>query len=126
MVVDVAEVVLVLLGESGQFGDAAHRAPRPVLLYAATDGYAAWRRVPSPASTVEHVWLALLPLDDPAAPALVSPLPPEERYASWHLVWPDGRVSSRSAAGIDLLAGLGRHRLAAETSRALSAAAASA
>src|SRR5437764_133488 len=61
--------------------------------------------------------LALLPLDDPAARALVSPLPTEERYASWHFVWPDGRVRSRSAASIDLLAGLGRHRFAAAASR---------
>jgi predicted DCC family thiol-disulfide oxidoreductase YuxK len=60
--------------------------------------------------------LALLPLDDPVAPALVSPLLPKERYASWHLVWPDGRVSSQGAASINLLAGLGWPRLASTAS----------
>jgi len=89
---------------------------RPVLLY---DGD--WRVCRFAARAVARLdhreRLALLPLDDPAARALVSPLPTEERYASWHFVWPDGRVSSRSAAGIDLLAGLGRHRFAAAASR---------
>jgi len=33
MVIDVAEVVLVLLGESGQFGDAAHQAREGVALW---------------------------------------------------------------------------------------------
>jgi hypothetical protein len=45
------------------------------------------------------------------------PLPPEQRYASWHLAMPDGRVRSGGAAGAELLAGLGRHRLAAAASR---------
>jgi hypothetical protein len=53
----------------------------------------------------------LLPLDDPAAEELVAPLPEAERFASWHLVWPDGRISSRGAAGIDLLDALGHRGL---------------
>jgi len=46
-----------------------------------------------------------------AAP-LVAPLPEDERLASWHLSWPDGRVTSRGAAAIDLLRALGYPRSA--------------
>ena len=51
--------------------------------------------------------VGLLPLEDPAAPPLVSPLPEDERFASWHLVRPGGRISSRGAAGVELLRALG-------------------
>ena len=42
----------------------------------------------------------------------MAPLPERERFASWHLVWPDGRISSRGAAGIELLEALGHPGLA--------------
>jgi len=41
------------------------------------------------------------------AAQLVAPLPEDERLASWHVRWPDGRVTSRGAAAIDLLRTLG-------------------
>jgi predicted DCC family thiol-disulfide oxidoreductase YuxK len=39
--------------------------------------------------------LAFLPLDDPAAAALLEPVPAEERLASWRLVRRDGSVRGR-------------------------------
>ena len=59
----------------------------------------------------------MLPLEDDAAGELVAPLPEGEHYASWHLVRPDGTVSSRGAAGIDLLDALGLPRVARALSR---------
>lgn len=62
--------------------------------------------------------MALLPLVDPAAAGLLTPVPEGERFASWHLVRPDGRLSSRGAAGIDLLDALGYPRLSSAISPA--------
>ena len=62
----------------------------------------------------------MLPLEDAAAEPLLAPLPETERYASWHLVRPDGRIVSRGAAGIKLLEALGCPR----SSRAVAHAAA--
>ena len=53
----------------------------------------------------------MLPLQDPAAEALLEALPESERYASWHLVGPGGRIASRGAAGIKLLEAVGHPRL---------------
>jgi predicted DCC family thiol-disulfide oxidoreductase YuxK len=60
--------------------------------------------------------IALLTLEDPASEQLVTPLPAGERLASWHLAWPGGRLSSRGAAGIDLLRALGYPRAASAAS----------
>ena len=56
--------------------------------------------------------MALLPLTDEAAGSLLQPLPEEEWLTSWHLVGPGGAVSSRGAAGVELLDALGHARLA--------------
>ena len=48
---------------------------------------------------------------------LVAPLAEDERYASWHLVRQDGSISSRGAAGIDLLDALGPARAARAAQR---------
>ena len=61
--------------------------------------------------------MGLLPLEDDAADALVASLPEEEKLASWHLVRPPGRISSRGAAGVDLLDTLGYERAARAASR---------
>jgi predicted DCC family thiol-disulfide oxidoreductase YuxK len=61
--------------------------------------------------------VALLPLEDEAAEALVAPLPEQERFASWHLVRAGGRISSRGAAAIDLLRALGYARPARAAAR---------
>jgi hypothetical protein len=60
----------------------------------------------------------LLPLDDEAAAKLLEPLPEEERLASWHVVRAGSAVSSRGAAGIDLLHALGLLRLASAADHA--------
>jgi len=49
----------------------------------------------------------LLALEDAAAASLLEQLPDDERFASWHLVRPDGRVASRGAAAVELLEALG-------------------
>jgi predicted DCC family thiol-disulfide oxidoreductase YuxK len=61
--------------------------------------------------------VALLPLEDEAAEALVNPLPERERFASWHLVRSGGQISSRGAAGVDLLRALGYARPARAAAR---------
>jgi predicted DCC family thiol-disulfide oxidoreductase YuxK len=61
--------------------------------------------------------IALLPLEDSSADALVASLPERERYASWHLARTDGGVSSRGEAGIALLRALGYPRAAGAASR---------
>ncbi len=61
--------------------------------------------------------MALLPLEDPAARELLEPLPEAERFASWHLVRPGGRIASRGNAGIELLDALGHPGMARATSR---------
>jgi hypothetical protein len=48
---------------------------------------------------------------------LLAPLPEDERFASWHLVQPNGRRSSRGAAGIDLLEALGHPGMSRAASR---------
>jgi hypothetical protein len=48
---------------------------------------------------------------------LVAPLPEAGRFASWHLVRPDGRISSRGEAGLDLLDALGQSALARVAAR---------
>src|SRR2546427_397292 len=56
----------------------------------------------------------------PDATSAVSPgasLPEEEKFASWPLVRPPGRISSRGAAGVDLLDTLGYERAARAASR---------
>jgi predicted DCC family thiol-disulfide oxidoreductase YuxK len=60
--------------------------------------------------------VALLPLADPEAAALLAPIPEDERFASWHLVRTDGRISSRGAAGIELLDALGYPTLSSAVS----------
>lgn len=62
--------------------------------------------------------LALLPLEDPEAEALVAPLPDQERFTSWHLVRPEGAISSRGAAVIDLLGALGHPRISRAAAQA--------
>jgi predicted DCC family thiol-disulfide oxidoreductase YuxK len=59
-----------------------------------------------------------LPLEDPAACSLLAPLAEDERLASWHLAWPDGRVWSRGAAATHLLRALGHRRAARAAARA--------
>jgi len=59
----------------------------------------------------------MLPLEDESAGVLLAPLPEDERFASWHLVRPDGSISSRGAAGIGLLDALGLRRAASAASR---------
>jgi hypothetical protein len=61
--------------------------------------------------------VGLLPLSDDAADALLASLPEREKFASWHLVRPGGQISSRGAAGIDLLQVLGFDRLARGASK---------
>jgi len=51
------------------------------------------------------------------AEELVAPLPEDERFASWHLVCPDGRITSRGAAGSELLAALGHAGLSRTAAR---------
>jgi hypothetical protein len=58
-----------------------------------------------------------LPLEDEEAAALIAPLAEHERLASWHLVRPDGRISSRGVAGVELADVLGFERLAGAGSR---------
>ncbi len=48
---------------------------------------------------------------------LLAPLAEQDRLASWHLVLPSGRVSSRGAGAVDLLRALGHARLAEAASR---------
>jgi predicted DCC family thiol-disulfide oxidoreductase YuxK len=84
---------------------------RPVLLY--DDGCRLCRFAARLVASVDRRGrVALLPLADEAAEPLVSTLPENERFGSWHLVRPGGRVSSRGAAGTDLLATLGHERVA--------------
>jgi hypothetical protein len=45
-------------------------------------------------------------------------LPEPERFASWHLVQPNGHVCSRGQAGIELLYALRRRRAARVAARA--------
>jgi predicted DCC family thiol-disulfide oxidoreductase YuxK len=47
--------------------------------------------------------LAYLPLHAHEAETLLAPVPVEERYASWHLVLPRGRVASRGEGAPALL-----------------------
>jgi predicted DCC family thiol-disulfide oxidoreductase YuxK len=54
-----------------------------------------------------HRRIALLPLEDHEAEALLASLPEQERFASWHIAQPGGRISSRGGAGVDLLDALG-------------------
>jgi len=44
-------------------------------------------------------------------------MPDQERRASWHLVHPDGRYTSRGGGGIDLLAALGYSRASVAAAR---------
>jgi hypothetical protein len=60
----------------------------------------------------------LLSLEDPAAEPLLEPLSEEERFGSWHLVGPDGRIASRGAAGVELLEALGYPRSSRTAARA--------
>jgi predicted DCC family thiol-disulfide oxidoreductase YuxK len=67
---------------------------RPVLLYDADCRFCrfAARAV---ARLDRRERLAFLPLDDPAAGALLAELPAEERFASWRMVRRDGSVAGR-------------------------------
>jgi predicted DCC family thiol-disulfide oxidoreductase YuxK len=60
-----------------------------------------------------------LPLLSPEADALLRGVPEHERLESWHLVAPDGRVSSAGDAFAPLLEQLPRGRRAARMARAL-------
>ncbi|MGH2905287.1 MAG: DCC1-like thiol-disulfide oxidoreductase family protein [Solirubrobacterales bacterium] len=58
-----------------------------------------------------------LELQDPAAERLLAPMPREEQMASWHLLSPDGSVTSGGAALPLLLDSLGRFSLIAKVAR---------
>jgi len=89
---------------------------RPVLLY---DG--ACRLCRFAVRAVDAVdrrrRVALLPLEDGCAGPLVMPLPAEDRFASWHLVEPDGRITSRGATAARLLDALGHVHAARSAAR---------
>ena len=89
---------------------------RPVLLY---DGGCRFCRFAARAvaATDRRRRVGLLPLEDDAADALLASLREEDKLASWHLVQPGGRISSRGNAGVDLLAALGHERPARAASR---------
>jgi predicted DCC family thiol-disulfide oxidoreductase YuxK len=55
--------------------------------------------------------LALLPLADDEARALLAALPEDDRFTSWHLAR-EGAITSGGAAAVDLLVALGFLRLA--------------
>jgi hypothetical protein len=61
--------------------------------------------------------VGLLPFGDDAADMLLASLPEGEKFASWHLARPGGRISSRGNAGVDLLHALGYERPARAVSR---------
>jgi predicted DCC family thiol-disulfide oxidoreductase YuxK len=56
--------------------------------------------------------LALLPMHDEAAAPLLAPLPPEERFGTWHLVLADGSITGRGAGLVPLLRSMQMTRLA--------------
>jgi predicted DCC family thiol-disulfide oxidoreductase YuxK len=60
-----------------------------------------------------HDQLALLPMHDGAAAALLEPLPREERFATWHLALPDGTLIGRGVGLIVLLRSIRVTRAAA-------------
>jgi len=92
------------------------RLSRPVLLY---DGGCRLCRFAVRAVDVldRRRRVALLPLEDGWAEPIVGLLPAQERFASWHLVEPDGRITSRGAAAARLLDVLGLVRAARGASR---------
>jgi hypothetical protein len=57
--------------------------------------------------------VAFVPFADPEAVALLESLPEAERFSSWHLALPDGRLSSRGGAVGDLFDALGLREPAA-------------
>ncbi len=75
---------------------------RPVLLYDSNCRFCRWT-----ARLVDRLdrddELALLPMLDPEAAALLHTLPPEEHYTTWHLVLLDGTVVGRGVGGRALL-----------------------
>jgi predicted DCC family thiol-disulfide oxidoreductase YuxK len=75
---------------------------RPVLLY---DADCRLCRLAARAALVldRDEALAVLPLRDLAAEGLLASLPPEERYASWRLVRPDGSLVGYGAGVPELL-----------------------
>jgi predicted DCC family thiol-disulfide oxidoreductase YuxK len=56
---------------------------------------------------------------DAEALELLAPVPPEERYNSWHLVLSDGTVVERGRGAVDLLRSLRRTRRVASLLAAL-------
>jgi hypothetical protein len=62
------------------------------------------------AARLDHGHYAYLPFDDPDAELLLARLPESKRYASAHVVRPDGSVWSPSSAPYRLVA-RNRHRL---------------
>lgn len=59
----------------------------------------------------------MLPLEEPAARALLAPMPEAEQFASWHLVRLGGTIASRGEAGIELLDALGHPGVSRATAR---------
>jgi predicted DCC family thiol-disulfide oxidoreductase YuxK len=76
--------------------------PRPTLLY---DGGCRFCRFTARvvARLDRRRRLALLPFADPEASPLLEAIPENDRLASWHLVFPDGRRASRGRGIVDLL-----------------------
>jgi predicted DCC family thiol-disulfide oxidoreductase YuxK len=74
---------------------------QPVLFY---DGDCRFCRATARAVAAldRHQSLAMLPLDDPAAEALLASIPPDGRGESMHVVQPDGWVLSGGDALIEL------------------------
>jgi predicted DCC family thiol-disulfide oxidoreductase YuxK len=95
---------------------AMERLSRPVLLY---DGDCRLCRFAARAVDLidRGRRVALLPLEDGEARQFVRRLPEEKRFASWHLVEPDGRITSGGAAAARLLDSLGHARAMRGASR---------
>jgi hypothetical protein len=49
-------------------------------------------------------------MQDAAAAELLAPLPPAERFATWHVAFPDGTLVGRGTGGVVLLRTLRRTR----------------
>jgi len=74
---------------------------RPVLFYDDTC------RLCRAAAALVKIWdragrVGILPFSDPRSSGALAGLPAEDRFASMHLVWPDGGVTSEGTALIEL------------------------
>jgi predicted DCC family thiol-disulfide oxidoreductase YuxK len=75
---------------------------RPLILYAHTCRFCAWA-AHVVATLDRRERLAFLSMLEPEAEMLLAPLPMNERYATWHLVLPDGTYLRRTEASVMLL-----------------------